>query len=54
MSTSTVATVITGMFTDIGTLVALGVGLVLGIAVSLLGLAFGWKRLKKYITGKGF
>lgn len=39
---------------DIGTLVALVVAGVLGIAVGLIGLGYGYRKIKGHVTGRKF
>lgn len=46
--------VITDMFSDVGTVLALVVGAVLATAIALIGLGFGYRKLKKYVTGGKF
>jgi len=53
-STSTAATQLATMFTDSGTLIAIVVAAVVVGLVALLGLGFGIRHLKKYITGRKF
>jgi len=45
---------LTDVFTDVGTVMAYVIPSVIGIAVALLGLGFGWRHLKKYVTGRKF
>jgi len=45
---------ISTMFTDTGTILAAVIGVVLVGLVALLGLGFGVRHLKKYITGRKF
>jgi len=45
---------ISTMFTDTGTVLAVVIGTVLVGLVALLGLGFGVRHLKKYITGRKF
>jgi len=42
------------MFTDTGTILAAIVGTILAGTVALLGLGFGVRHVKKYITGRKF
>lgn len=41
-------------FTNTGTILTLVIGVVLVAVVALLGLGFGYRHLKKYITGRKF
>lgn len=41
-------------FTDTGTILVASIGTILVGAVALLGLGFGWRHLKKYVTGRKF
>jgi len=41
------------LFTDTGTILLYVIGTILTAAIALVGLAFGWKKLKKYVTGGG-
>jgi len=45
---------ISTMFSDTGTVLATVIGTVLVGLVALLGLGFGVRHLKKYITGRKF
>ena len=53
-ATSSALTALTSMFTDTGTLLVAVIGTILAGAVALLGLGFGFRHLKKYITGRKF
>jgi len=53
-STTTAASTITQAGTDTGTLVALALGIVVGGLIALMGLGFGIRHLRKYITGRKF
>lgn len=39
---------------DVGTLIALGVGVVLGAAAALIGLGWAYRSAKKHVTGRKF
>lgn len=54
ISTSTVGASITGAGSDTGYLVTLGVGIAVTGTVALMGLGFGIKRIRKWITGGRF
>lgn len=41
-------------YTDTGTLIALGVGVVLAAAAALIGLGWGYRSAKKHVTGRKF
>jgi len=41
-------------FTDTGTILVATVATILAGAVALLGLGFGFRHLKKYVTGRKF
>jgi hypothetical protein len=45
---------LTSMFADIGTVLGIVITAVLSTAIALVGLGFGWRHLKKYVTGKKF
>jgi len=45
---------LTQSFTDTGTLLAVGIAAVLVGMIALLGLGFGIRHLKKYVTGRKF
>lgn len=45
---------LTDAFADVGTIMAFVIPAVFGVALALVGLGFGWRRLKKYVTGKAF
>jgi len=45
---------LTSMFSQIGTVMALVIAAIVATAVALLGLGFGYRHLKKYVTGKKF
>jgi len=42
------------MFTDTGTILVAVIATILVGAVALLGLGFGFRHLKKYVTGRKF
>jgi len=42
------------MFTDTGTILVASIATILTGAVALVGLGFGWRHLKKYVTGRKF
>lgn len=46
--------VLTSAFADTGTILTLVIGVVVVAIVALLGLGFGMRHLKKYITGRKF
>lgn len=55
--TSQIATttqVVQDIAADVTTTVIVTVGLVLAVAVLLVGIGFGWRKLQKYVTGKRF
>jgi len=52
-ATTTIASLTTA-FSDTGTILALVIGAVLVALVALLGLGFGVRHLRKYITGRKF
>lgn len=39
---------------DVLTTVAVVIGIVLGTAVFMVGVAFAWRKLQKYVTGRKF
>jgi len=39
---------------DLLTTVGIAIGIVLGIAVFIVGVGFGWRKLKQKAVGKGF
>jgi len=45
---------ITQMFTDVGTVFALVIPAVLGVAVALIGLGYAYRAIKRHLTGKKF
>jgi len=45
---------LTSMFTQVGTVMALVIAAIITTTVALLGLGFGVRHLKKYVTGKKF
>jgi len=45
---------LTDTFTDVGTVLAFVIPSVIGVAIALIGLGFGWRKLKKYVTGGKF
>jgi len=45
---------LTDVFSDVGTVMAFVIPAIVGIAVALLGLGFGWRQLKSKVTGKKF
>jgi len=46
--------VLTTAFSDTGTILTLVIGTVVVALIALLGLGFGVRHLKKYITGRKF
>jgi len=54
MSTTTATTLISNAGTDLGGLIYTAVGVVLGIAIALVGVGFAWRKLKKHATGNKF
>jgi len=52
-ATSTVAA-LSSMFTDTGTILAAVIGVILAGLIALLGLGFGVRHVRKYITGRKF
>ena len=53
-STTTAAAEWNSSAADIGYMIGLSLVAVLGGAAALIGLGFGWRHLKKYITGRKF
>jgi len=53
-ATSTVLSQLASSFTDTGTILTATLAAILAGAVALLGLGFGWRHLKKYVTGRKF
>jgi len=51
-STSTVQTIFTAFTTDVSTLLTYTLGILLVILAALLGLGFGVRHVKKWITGR--
>lgn len=52
MSTSSAQTLFSGFVGDAGTFVAYVLTAVLAIAVALLGLGYGWRKLTHHVTGR--
>jgi len=46
--------VITDMYSDVGTVLVLVITAVLATAIAMIGLGFGYRKLKKYVTGGKF
>jgi len=45
---------LTDLFSDVGTVLALAIPAVIAVAVALIGLGYGYRLVKKYVTGKKF
>jgi len=45
---------LTSTFSDVGTVIAFVIPAIIGVLVALLGLGYGVRLLKKYVTGKKF
>lgn len=45
---------LTDTFTDVGTVIAFVIPTIIGVAIALVGLGYGWRLLKKYVTGRKF
>ncbi|MBC7836914.1 hypothetical protein H7X87_04030 [Acetobacteraceae bacterium] len=45
---------LTSTFTDLGSIMTFVLGSVVAVALGLVALGFGWRYLKKYVTGKKF
>jgi len=50
-STSSVQTLFSNFSTDISTLLVYTLGILLGILAALLGLGFGIRRVRRWVTG---
>jgi len=53
-SIANAVTNLSSMFTDTGTILVASIATILTGAVALMGLGFGWRHLKKYVTGRKF
>jgi len=53
-ATSSALTSLASMFTDTGVILAAVISVILAGTVALLGLGFGVRHVKKYITGRKF
>jgi len=53
-SASNVVTQLGNIFTDTGTILVAVIATILVGAVALLGLGFGFRHLKEYVTGRKF
>jgi len=51
---SSTTDVLTDVFTDVGVVLAFVIGAILSAVVALLGLGYGFRLVKRYITGKKF
>lgn len=51
-STSSVQTIFTNFTTDVSTLLVYTLGILLGILAALLGLGYGIRRVRAWITGR--
>jgi len=51
-ATSSVQTLFTTFTTDVSTLLVYTLGILLGILAALLGLGYGIRHVKRWITGK--
>lgn len=45
---------LTSTYADLGTIMTFVLGAVVAVALGLVALGFGWRYLKKYVTGKKF
>jgi len=54
LSTSTVPTVVNNVTSDVSQIVYQVIGGILALMVALLGLGWGVRRVKRYITGRKF
>jgi len=53
-ATSSALTSLTAAGADSGTMIVAGLSIAIAGGVALLGLGFGWRHLKKYVTGRKF
>jgi len=53
-ATSSVATVISGLVSDLGSVITDNVSIILGLFIALVGLGWGVSKFRKYIAGKKF
>jgi len=51
---STTTALVTSIGADVLSTVGVVIGIVLGVAVFSVGVAFGWRKLKQYALGKKF
>ena len=53
-STASTTAVLTTTFSDVGTVIAFVIPAIIVVAVALLGLGYGYRLLKRHITGGKF
>jgi len=53
-ATTSALTALTNLFTDTGTILTAVIGVILAGLIALLGLGFGVRHVRKYITGRKF
>jgi len=53
-STSSAPTLVLGMIGDVALIIGIVIGAILGLLAALLGLGWGVKKFRHYITGKKF
>jgi len=53
-ATSSALTSLTAAGADTGTMVVAGLAIAVAGGIALMGLGFGWRHIRKYITGRKF
>jgi len=53
-ASSSASTDLNNAYSDVGTLIGIGVAAALAGLVALTGLGFGWRHFKKYVSGRKF
>lgn len=53
-ASSTAITTLQGAFSDTGSILVVAIAAVVAGAIALMGLGFGLRHLKKWVTGKKF
>jgi len=53
-STSTAPTIVNSLISDVALIIGAVVGTILGLLAALMGLGWGVKKFRRYITGRKF
>jgi len=53
-TTASTTAMLQDAFTDIGTVMAYVIPAILTLAIALVGLGWGWRKFKRYVSGRSF